>query len=173
MDSNRYAPPLAAIDATDEPATPTFMDAAPKPVAALLLQILCAAGVVWALYLLATMLGQVAGAARIVRWWPLLLGVLVCGLLLAWFGFTLVGIQRRTNYGRRLGLTVLAILLLSVVVSLVPLLIAGDRPGVATAYRVGQFFGCALWLFLIGAWINKFALSKKARAWFRMDDGQA
>lgn len=168
MDSNRYAPPLAAIAGPSADAAPTFLDPARKPVSAWLLQILCAGFIALLLWMEAKSLMVFQGRSGHLVWWRLLSGLVFNVPMLAWFGFALVGIQRRARHGRVLGLGVLGLLLLAAIWTFLRTFTLIDHGGADMAYHAGEVLGGAFWLLVLGWWVRAFGFSKKARIWFRL-----
>ena len=164
MDTHPTAPSLATFGAA---AASTA--APPKPVAVLLLQILC--GIAIALELGVTVMSfwrfPVGSGMLLVRLFSLAFNA----ALIVWLGSALFGAQRGESYGRLLGLSVLVVLTLIGVTNVLGGLTNDGTPGVSEAYRMGRLAGSGLGLALMAWWIRAYGFSATARAWFDQSRG--
>lgn len=165
--ANPFAPPLAAVSDPDEV---RVLAPARKPVAVWLMQGLGALAIFWMVGAVFThvpefLLAGVGGMAILLA---------VGAPYMLYFVVLVRDCQRRQRRGRRMGLTVLfVILLFSLLMAVSEWLLVGNvvgrsRGGAVAAQGVS-------WLLLAGtiAWGWRFGFTAQARAWFGMDDAGA
>ena len=167
--ANPFAPPQAVVI---DPAQAIVLPPARKPIAVWLMQGLGVVAILWVGGLaLKSWVGQslqggVAGLAMF-----LLFG----GLYVAYFVVLVVDCQKRRRRGRRMGLTLLGLILLFELLWLAGELVAGDL-GRHWPHPIARLFSFAMPLLATGAtlaWGWRFGFSRAARAWFGLDEADA
>ncbi len=167
--ANPFAPPQAEVS---DPARASALAPARKPIAVWLMQGLGVAAILWVGGLaLKTWVGQslqggVAGLAMF---------LMFSGLYVAYFVVLVVDCQKRRRRGRRMGLTLLGLILLMELLWLAAELLAGD-PGRHGPNPTARLLSLAMPWLATGAtlaWGWRFGFSRAARAWFGLVEAAA
>ena len=161
MSTNPFAPPGAPTRDIDGPGVARVA----KPVSAWLLQFACAIGIT-AVFAVIALSVKAMLLSDTMRWSVAAAHVAVDCAVMIWLAAAFVGAQRRTRYGRPLGLTVIGALFLLATGVFVRMMAADVQAGVPGAYLLGQGIGGAVLPLLCAWWWRAFGFSKGARAWF-------
>ncbi len=150
-------------------ATAALQEAPPKPLAVLLMQILCGAGVVYEIGMTVVSFFLMPGgpAMMVVH----LFSLAFTAAMVAWFGCAFLGAQRGETYGRLLGLSVLIVLALFISGMVFTTLEAVGGTGRSDIRRTALMAGGGVLLAAIAWWIRAYGFSKAARAWFSQSRG--
>lgn len=159
MSTNPFSPPLSAV-ADMAPAT---LPPAKKPVSVWITQLVGAILACAAAYGLVKGLSPGGHASM----FQIAFVVVIQGALTAFLLAVVIGAQRRTRYGRWMGLALVGLILVYVVVrSLLQLRLLTVMTGNEVSYQTGAFFGSLVVALLVGAWFRAFGFSPRSKAWF-------